>query len=93
MCHCTPTMLVVDGDGVRNLIARLPNPGSPRRAHDSVVAKLCRRPRQQVTAYCTAELTRHSGSATVRAERFSASGLHANQAHEQMHLHWHHAGY
>jgi hypothetical protein len=86
-------MLVVHGDGVRHLIARLPNPGSRRRAHDSIAAKLCRRPRPQVTAYCTAELARHSGSATGRAERFSASGPHAGQAHEQVHLHWRHAGY
>jgi hypothetical protein len=83
-------MLVVDGDGARNLIAPLPNPGSPRRAHGSITAKLSLR--KQVTVYCTAELTRHFGSATVRAELFSASGLHANQAHEQVHMHWHHAG-
>ncbi len=89
MCHCTLTMLVVDSDGVRNLSARLANPGSPCRAHGSIAAKLCRRPRQPVTAYCTAALTRHFGLATVRAERFSAGGLDADQVHEQVHLHWH----
>jgi len=70
-----------------------PKPGSPLGAHDSGTAKFCRQPRQQLTAYWTAELTRHSGSANVRAERFSANGLHADQAHEQVHFHAHHAGY